>query len=167
VRSEKHYNPVDFDPPEEVETHVPLTEPQRETCAATLMSDDANCSYNQCFVLKLHGPLSVESLHKALSDVVRRHEALRISIDLIAERQHMLPDAAVAFELPLDHARLAFKTNTASRQVVAIDKMLYRATALARPRVRAAAASRTMRFGVRLQNRASSDQQQNSARLQS
>ncbi len=42
------------------------------------MGDDANCSYNQCFVLTLQGELSVESLHAALSEVVRRHEALRI-----------------------------------------------------------------------------------------
>jgi hypothetical protein len=72
VRSEEHYDPVVFDPPEEVETHFPLTEPQRETGQV---------------------------------------------------------------------AKIA--------------------------RVRAAAASRTMRFGVRLQNRASNDQPQNSARLHS
>ncbi|HKP43747.1 amino acid adenylation domain-containing protein [Mycobacterium sp.] len=96
---ESHYKPVDFDPFAEVEAHFPLTEPQREMCAATLMGDDANCSYNQCFILKLHGPLSVESLHTALADVVRRHAALRISIDLIGESQHVLPDVAV--ELPL------------------------------------------------------------------
>ncbi len=97
--AEHHYKPVDFDPFAEVEAHFPLTEPQREICAATLMGDDANCSYNQCFVLKLHGPLSVDSLHKALADVVRRHEALRISIDLISESQHVLPDVAVALPL--------------------------------------------------------------------
>jgi amino acid adenylation domain-containing protein len=87
---------TDFDPFAEVEAHFALTEPQREICAATLMGDDANCSYNQCFVLKLHGPLSVESLHTALAGIVRRHEALRISIDLIGESQHVLPEVAVA-----------------------------------------------------------------------
>jgi hypothetical protein len=97
---DEHYKPVDFDPFAEVEEeHFALTEPQREMCAATLMGDDANCSYNQCFVLKLHGPLAVESLHKALADVVRRHDALRISIDLIGESQQVLPDVAVALPL--------------------------------------------------------------------
>ncbi len=76
-----------------------LTEPQREMCAATLMGDEANCSYNQCFVLKLHGPLSVESLHKALADVVQRHEALRLSIDLTDESQRVLSDVEVALPL--------------------------------------------------------------------
>ena len=56
---------------------LPLTEPQREMCAAALMGDEANCSYNQCFLLQLRGPLSVESMRNALADVVRRHEALR------------------------------------------------------------------------------------------
>src|SRR5947208_14523999 len=65
---ERHYKPVDFDPFAEVEAHFPLTEPQREMCAATLMGDEANCSYNQCFVLKLHGPLSVDSHHITLLD---------------------------------------------------------------------------------------------------
>ncbi len=76
-----------------------LTEPQREICAETLMGDEANCSFNQCFVLKLHGPLSVESLHKALADVVQRHEALRLSIDLTNESQSVLPDVAVTLPL--------------------------------------------------------------------
>ena len=51
-------------------------------CAATLMGDEANCSYNQCFALKLHGPLAVESLRNALAVVVARHDALRLSIDI-------------------------------------------------------------------------------------
>ncbi len=76
-----------------------LTEAQREMCAVTLMSDEANCSYNQCFVLKLDGPLSVESMHNALNVVVQRHEALRLSINLTDESQRIRNDVAVALPL--------------------------------------------------------------------
>ena len=76
-----------------------LTEAQREICAVTLMSDEANCSYNQCFVLHLDGPLSVESMHAALGVITERHEALRLSIDLPTESQSVAGDVVV--ELPL------------------------------------------------------------------
>ncbi|MFN8228072.1 MAG: aminotransferase class III-fold pyridoxal phosphate-dependent enzyme [Mycobacterium sp.] len=79
----------------------PLTEGQRELCAATLMGDDANCAYNECFVLTLTGPLDVESLRRALTEVVRRHEALRLSIDLTDESQRVLPAAGGLVELPV------------------------------------------------------------------
>ncbi len=85
--------------PDDVATSFALTEPQREICAETLMGDEANCSYNQCFVFELHGPLSVESLHAALTEVVQRHEALRLSIDLADESQRVLPAVAVALPL--------------------------------------------------------------------
>ncbi|HET6546395.1 MAG TPA: amino acid adenylation domain-containing protein [Rhodanobacteraceae bacterium] len=91
--------PVDFDPFAAADDTLPLTEPQREMSAATLMGDEANCAYNQCFVLRLHGPLSPESLRNALAEVVRRHEALRLRIDMHDERQQVLP--AIGFDLPL------------------------------------------------------------------
>ena len=93
------YESVDFDPFAEIEDDFALTEPQREICATTLMGDEANCAYNQCFVLSLRGPLSVESLRKALVEVVHRHDALRIAIDLIGESQRVLPEVAVALPL--------------------------------------------------------------------
>ncbi|HEY6984927.1 MAG TPA: condensation domain-containing protein, partial [Rhodanobacteraceae bacterium] len=91
--------PVDFDPFAAADESIALTEPQREMCAATLMGDEANSSYNQCFVIRLHGPLVAESLRRALVEVVRRHEALRVAIDLENESQRVLDDVAV--ELPL------------------------------------------------------------------
>jgi amino acid adenylation domain-containing protein len=72
--------PVDFDPFAPVadrEGRIPLTEAQREMWTAASMSDEANCSYNQCFALTLDGPLRVDSLRVALDQVVARHEALR------------------------------------------------------------------------------------------
>ncbi len=94
-----HYQPVDFDPFAAAAGPFALTEPQREMVAATLMSDEANAVYNQCFVLRLAGPLSPESLRSALREVVARHEALRLSIDIEHERQEILPGVAV--EIPL------------------------------------------------------------------
>jgi amino acid adenylation domain-containing protein len=83
------------DEPVSADEPFALTEAQREMCAVTLMSDEANCSYNQCFVLELHGPLAVESMYDALTVVVERHEALRLSIDLASESQRVLSDVPV------------------------------------------------------------------------
>ncbi len=94
-----HLKPVEFDPFAASSGPFALTEPQREMCAATLMGDEANCVYNQCFVLRLDGPLAADSLRNALGEVVARHAALRLSIDLENESQEVLPE--VAIELPL------------------------------------------------------------------
>ncbi|MGH8599870.1 MAG: condensation domain-containing protein, partial [Burkholderiales bacterium] len=85
-----------------------LTEAQRDMCAAVLMGNDANCACNQCFVLTLQGPLSPESLRKALTEVVQRHGALRLRLDVHTERQHLLP--AVEIELPVIDLRAEDET---------------------------------------------------------
>jgi amino acid adenylation domain-containing protein len=97
--SDVRYTPVDFDPFAEADASFALTEPQREMCAAALMGDEANASYNQAFLIALDGPLSIDSMRSALAVVVRRHEALRLAIDLESESQRVLDD--VAIELPL------------------------------------------------------------------
>ena len=97
--SDVRHTPVDFDPFAEVDASFALTEPQREMIAAALMGDEANASYNQAFLIALDGPLSIESMRNALAAVVRRHEALRVAIDLENESQRVLDD--VAIELPL------------------------------------------------------------------
>ena len=92
--------PVDFDPfGEPSAAAFELTEPQRELLAVTQMGDAANCAYNQVFALRLRGALSQQSLHNALAQVVQRHEALRLRIDVEAERQQTLPSIAVALPL--------------------------------------------------------------------
>lgn len=75
--------PVDFDPfapPPVRPVRLPLTEPLAEMWTAAAMAREANCSYNQCFALALHGPLRVESLRIALDQAIARHEALRAVI---------------------------------------------------------------------------------------
>src|SRR5262249_34292396 len=74
-------------------------EQQREMWTAVLMSDEANCSYNQSFVLCLEGAVSHASLQRALEVVVERHEALRIRIDAESQQQEVAP--AIEVRLPL------------------------------------------------------------------
>ena len=53
--------PVDFDP--FVDTSIvalPLTVQQSEVWVELQMGREASCAFNQCFVLHLQGPLSVE-----------------------------------------------------------------------------------------------------------
>jgi len=72
--------PVDFDPfaPASARpARLPLTESQAEMWTAAAMGREANCSYNQCFALALHGALRIESLRAALDHAIARHEALR------------------------------------------------------------------------------------------
>src|SRR3569832_1956067 len=84
--------PVDFDP--FVETSIvtlPLTVQQSEVWVESQMSPEANCAFNQCFVLHLQGPLSVELMQDALNHVMRRHGALRACFDKEGNRQRILP----------------------------------------------------------------------------
>jgi amino acid adenylation domain-containing protein len=102
-------------------TVLALTEPQREMCAAALMGDEANCSYNQCFALTLDGPLDAGIMRDALADVVRRHEALRLSIDLETESQRVLTAVPVALPVvTLDREEAARKA--------ALDRIIDRET---------------------------------------
>ena len=93
--------PVDFDPfapPSHPDT-LPLTEPQAEMWTAAAMDEDANRSYNQCFVFALHGVLHVESLRAALAQVLSRHHALRAVISADGSGQTIL--APFPVEIPV------------------------------------------------------------------
>ncbi|HEY4341753.1 MAG TPA: condensation domain-containing protein, partial [Steroidobacteraceae bacterium] len=115
--------PVDFDPfAEPAGETFPLSEQQREMRAVTLMGDDANCAYNQCFALRLRGPLSEQSLRNALRQVVERHEALRLRIDGDAEEQEVL--AGVEIALPL----VDLSEADATQRETAISELLDRET---------------------------------------
>ncbi len=93
--------PVDFDPFAEgtEERRLPLSEAQQEMWAACAMGGEASCSYNQCFPLRLSGPLSVPAMHAALRALVRRHPALRAVFHRDAEYQTIRAD--VAIDLPV------------------------------------------------------------------
>jgi len=92
--------PVDFDPfADPTAATLPLTEPQHEMHSAVQMGAEASCAYNQCFVLRLRGPLSLESLGRAMAQVVERHQALRLRIVGDGEAQEIV--ASVDTTMPL------------------------------------------------------------------
>jgi len=93
--------PVDFDPFADSAGVVTLalTEPQREMYAAAQMGIEASCAYNECFVLRLRGSLSLLSMERALAEVVSRHEALRLRITGDGEMQEILDSVDVALPL--------------------------------------------------------------------
>jgi amino acid adenylation domain-containing protein len=95
------HTPVDFDPFAETveDTVLPLSEAQQEMWAACAMGDEASCSYNQCFPLRLSGILQVPSLAEALRRLVLRHAALRAVFHRDAE--HQTVHAAGAVDLPV------------------------------------------------------------------
>jgi amino acid adenylation domain-containing protein len=63
------------------------------------MGAEASCSYNQCFVLRFRGALSLQSMESALAQVVERHEALRMRIAGDGDAQEILE--AIDIALPL------------------------------------------------------------------
>lgn len=81
--------PVDFDPFAEAERPLsfPLTDAQKEMWIAVQMGEDASRAYNQCFPIRLRGPLSTSGLRRALERLVDRHEALRLTFDGQGETQ--------------------------------------------------------------------------------
>jgi amino acid adenylation domain-containing protein len=77
---EYSFQSIEFDPfaGPEIEKAVPVIEPQSEIWSSCLIGgEDANRSYNESVSLKLHGHLDLKSLERALTDLIKRHDALR------------------------------------------------------------------------------------------
>ena len=93
--------PVDFDPFADASSvlRLPLTPTQRELFAAVQMGPQAHCAFNLAYVLHLEGPLSAVSMRSALSQVVRRHAALRVRLLPDGSGQEVLEEVPV--DLPL------------------------------------------------------------------
>ncbi|MBK8341811.1 MAG: hypothetical protein IPK99_18365 [Flavobacteriales bacterium] len=69
------YQPVAHDPftgPSIVLTS-PTTEPQREVWAASQMSAEASCAYNESVSLELDGVLDVPLMQRSIDRLVQRH----------------------------------------------------------------------------------------------
>jgi amino acid adenylation domain-containing protein len=73
------FRPVDFDPfaPRGGPIALPLTPAQQEVWMAAQMDAAASSAYNQCFPMRLVGPLSIDSMRTAIDGLASRHEALR------------------------------------------------------------------------------------------
>ena len=72
---------------------------QSEVWVESQMGREASCAFNQCFVLHLQGPLSVEVMRNAVDQVVRRHDALRACFDKEGNKQRILPQGDVKLAL--------------------------------------------------------------------
>ncbi len=58
---------------------LPLTEAQREVWMASQMSAEARAAFNETCTIRFRGKLDAPALHRAITEVIRRHDALRAS----------------------------------------------------------------------------------------
>jgi amino acid adenylation domain-containing protein len=93
--------PVDFDPfsGSPMELTAPTTEPQREVWAASQMSAEASCSYNESVSLDLQGPLDLDVLNTSVRALIQRHESLRSVFESTGTRMLVLKDMDLVPEL--------------------------------------------------------------------
>ncbi|GGG93372.1 hypothetical protein GCM10011586_05150 [Silvibacterium dinghuense] len=74
---------------------VPITEEQREILLGTQLGHEANCAFNESTSLVLKGGLNLAAFTAALNDLVKRHESLRLHIDLATEKAIISTDAVL------------------------------------------------------------------------
>jgi amino acid adenylation domain-containing protein len=99
---------------------LPLTKAQRGLVALARTSSDASRAYNESSALDLYGPLDLEALQCALTDLVDRHEALRCSIDVVNETQIVPPRGTVKPQLRI-HAAEEIETALAEIRALQFD----------------------------------------------
>ena len=97
---------------------MPLTPAQAEMWTAIQLGPEASCSYNQCFVLTLRGPVSAESMQRALQRVVDRHESLRATFDADGHTQRVADRVSVSLQF------LDLSTQTPERRAAEIDRIV-------------------------------------------
>lgn len=79
-------------------TTLPLTEAQAELWVAAQMGDEASRAFNDSLYIHLRGPLHVEALHKAIQQLVDRHDALRTTFSPTGDFQEIA--TALALDIP-------------------------------------------------------------------
>jgi len=99
LKARKGYQSVDYNPFESTTAgkQIKLTESQKEVWYSTLLGNDANCAYNECIGLHLHGELKIELFKEAFSKTVKRHQSLRSCIE--KDGQYMEVFEHVSFEV--------------------------------------------------------------------
>ena len=75
----------------DVVREAPVTESQREIWLSDQIGDDASCSYNESFSLRLKGLLNENALKEAIYEVIHRHEALRATFAEDGESLRVTP----------------------------------------------------------------------------
>lgn len=78
---------------------APLTEAQAEIWLAAQAGDEASCSFNESFTLRLDGALDEAAFISAFKTVIARHDALHIRFDRTGERFSFIPDFSI--DLPI------------------------------------------------------------------
>lgn len=74
---------------------APTTEAQKELWFLTQLGNDASLAYNQSMTLRMRGLLNVAALHKAVQELVHRHEVLRTTFSPQGDTQRILPTATI------------------------------------------------------------------------
>jgi surfactin family lipopeptide synthetase A len=64
--------------------------------------EPGSASYNVSFLFRLHGPLDVQALRRALQEIVRRHEVLRTSFPEVLGQARQVISAADELPLPIE-----------------------------------------------------------------
>ncbi len=116
--------PVEYDPftGTPIQLTAPTTEPQREVWAASQVSEEASCSYNESVSLELDGPLDITILKASIASLVLRHESLRSVFESTGTRMVVLRDMPIHLEIQ-DLAPLAHKEQLA-QMAAAVDTMM-------------------------------------------
>ena len=83
---------------EAVARDYPITEQQREIFLGTQLGDEANCAFNESTSLVLKGELNLPALESGLQELVRRHEALRSTIDADGEVVHVAAEGQISLQ---------------------------------------------------------------------
>lgn len=76
---------------------IPLTEPQMEIWLATQMGDQASCVFNESITLHFNGELDSQALHRALQQLVLRHDALRCRFMPTGEGMYFIEEPEFEF----------------------------------------------------------------------
>ena len=92
--------PVDFDPFRggEIARIAPSTEPQREIIASAMMSAEANTAFNEALSLRIEGSIDPNRIEAAISVIVDRHDALRMTFTRSGEELCVTEENRFALE---------------------------------------------------------------------
>ncbi len=92
------------------------TEAQREVWAASRLTPEASCAFNETLVVDLAGALDSDALHAALQTFVDRHEAVRGSFS--SDGRRFAIRETLALPLPLQDASESERDAGIAREVV-------------------------------------------------
>ncbi len=74
-----------------------LTESQMEIWLAAQLSEEASCAFNESVSLRLHGELNADALQTAMTQVIARHDALRLTFSATGEEMFVAEPTSVSY----------------------------------------------------------------------